>query len=73
MTRIAMIISTFFIPGVAAAHPEHASGGGHGLAHFLADPFHMGLVAAIGLILFGVRRSMLRRQSLSPVRHSLLG
>ena len=73
MTRIAMMIGTFLIPAVAAAHPEHVSGGGYGLPHFLADPFHVGLMAATVLILIGIRRSMLRRQSLNPVRHSLLG
>jgi hypothetical protein len=32
----------------------------------------MGLMAATVLILIGIRRSVLRRQSLNPVRHSLL-
>ena len=45
MRRIAITFGTTFLPGVAAAHPEHGSSAGFGVLHFLTDPFHLSLTA----------------------------
>jgi len=60
MSRLAFAIGMVLIPGVAAAHPDHFSGGGYGIVHFLTDPFHVALSAAAILVLLAVRRSLLR-------------
>ncbi len=64
MSKLAITIWALLIPGAAAAHPEHASGGGFGLAHFMTDPFHVALTAAAVLLFLAVRRSLLRSPSM---------
>jgi hypothetical protein len=64
MTKIMTMICAIILPGVAAAHPDHASGGDFGHVHFLTDPFHVGLTVLAALVLLAVRRSMPRRRSL---------
>ena len=64
MTKIAIMIGAILLPGVAAAHPGHTSGGDFGLLHYLTDPSHVGLTAIAVLIFLAARRSMLRRRSL---------
>jgi hypothetical protein len=63
MTRIAISATALLVPGVAAAHPDHASEGSFGLVHYLTDPFHVGLTVAAVLLFFAVRRTVLRRQA----------
>lgn len=63
MTKIATAGLVALIPGIAAAHPEHASAENFGLVHYLTDPFHIGLAAVAVLLAVVVRRSMLRRRS----------
>ena len=65
MTRITILIVAIFLPGVAAAHPQHASGGDFGLVHFLTDPFHVGLTIGAALAFLAVRRLALRRRALN--------
>jgi hypothetical protein len=62
MTRIAIVIGTILLPGVAAAHPDHSSGE-FGLAHYLTDPFHVGLTLAGVLLFVALRRALLRSRS----------
>lgn len=63
MNKIAIIFAGVPVPGIAVAHPEHASGGGFGLIHFLTDPFHVALLCAAFLICMALLRTALRRQS----------
>lgn len=63
MSKIAIMILAILLPGVAAAHPGHASGGDFGLLHFLTDPFHVGMTVAAILVFLAARRAMLRRLS----------
>jgi hypothetical protein len=63
MTRIAITLGMVLLPGIAAAHVEHASGGDFGLVHYLTDPFHVALTGAAVLLFLAVRRSMLRVQA----------
>lgn len=63
MSKIAIIIAAILLPGAAAAHPDHASGGEFGLVHYLTDPFHVGLTVAAVLLFLVARRSMLRRHA----------
>ncbi len=65
MSKLVITIGAVLIPGAAAAHPEHASGGDFGLVHFVADPFHLALTAAAVLLFLAVRRSLLRSRSMS--------
>jgi len=65
MTRISTIFGVLLLPGVAAAHPNHLSGGDYGLLHFVTDPFHVGLTAAAVLLFVVARRSLLRRRALN--------
>lgn len=62
MTRILTILGVFLLPGIAAAHPDHASAGDFGLLHFATDPFHVGITAASVLVFVVARRSLLRRR-----------
>lgn len=62
MTRITILIVAILIPGVAAAHPQHASGGDFGLVHFLTDPFHVGLTIGAALAFLAVRSFVLDRR-----------
>ena len=62
MTKIQLAIAVLLAPGVAAAHPDHVTGGGHGILHFLTDPFHLSLVGGAALLVFAARRTLLRRQ-----------
>lgn len=62
MTKTALLIVGVLLPGVALAHPEHVSGAGVGLLHYVTDPFHVGLAAlAIGVAL--MTRPLLRRHA----------
>ena len=63
MTRIMTLIVAILLPGVAAAHPQHASGGDFGLSHFLTDPFHIALTIGAALAFLAVRRLVLRRRT----------
>jgi hypothetical protein len=64
MKKLAIVLGTTLLPGVALAHPDHASGGHFGLVHFLTDPFHLGLTAAaVGLFLVARRQLLRRRQA----------
>lgn len=65
MRKFATILGTILLPGVVAAHPEHASVGDAGLLHFVTDPFHVGLTLVAVVFAVAVRKSMTRRQSLS--------
>ncbi len=56
MTKIAILIIALLLPSMAAAHPQHASGGDHGLVHFLTDPFHIALTAGAVLLFVAARR-----------------
>ena len=67
MSKIAITVGTFLLPGIAAAHPEHAPGSGFGAAHYLADPFHVGLTAAAILLVLAIGRSVLARGSRAVV------
>jgi len=64
MSKLAIAIAAVLIPGAAAAHPEHSSGGGFGLVHFVTDPFHLALTAATVLLFLAARRSLLRSRSM---------
>lgn len=68
MTRISITLAAILAPGVAAAHPDHFSGGHFGLAHFLTDPFHVGLAVAAVVLAVALRRSLRPRPS--PTRPS---
>ena len=61
--RLAITISAALVPGVVTAHPDHVSGGDSGITHFLADPFHVALLAAAVLIFLAVRRLTLCRSA----------
>lgn len=62
MKKLTLVLGTVLLPGVALAHPDHASSGGFGLVHFLTDPFHLGLTAvAVGLFVVA-RRHVLRQR-----------
>ena len=65
MRKLAIAIGAILIPGVAAAHPEHASAGNFGFAHYLSEPFHVALAGAAILLIVVVRRLLLERH---PVR-----
>ncbi len=65
MRKLAITIATGLIPGAAAAHPEHATGGDFGLLHLVTDPFHVALTAVAILLFLTVRRSLLRSRSMS--------
>ena len=65
MRKLAITIGAVLIPGAAAAHPEHASGGDFGLVHFVTDPFHVALTAAAILLFLAVRRSFVQSRSMS--------
>ncbi len=65
MTKISLSIpiAAALIPGVAAAHPEHVSSGAFGFAHYLTDPFHVGLTGAAIVLFIAASRALSRRLS----------
>ncbi len=65
MRKLLITIGADLIPGAAAAHPEHASGGDFGLVHFVTDPFHVVLTAAAVLLFLAVRRLHLQNRSMN--------
>ena len=65
MSKLVITIGAVLIPGAAAAHPEHSSGGGFGLVHFVTDPFHLALTATAVLLFLVARRSLVRSRSMS--------
>ena len=65
MRKLVITIGAVLIPGAAAAHAEHASGGDLGLVHLVTDPFHVVLTAAAVLLFLAVRRSLLRSRSMN--------
>lgn len=65
MTRISITVAAVLLPSVAAAHPEHFSGGDFGLAHYLKDPFHVGLTCAAIFLVIVAWRSVRRRFSVN--------
>ena len=60
-TALLLTIGVALAPGLAAAHPDHASGG-FGIAHYMTDPFHLGLSVAGVLLFLAVGRSVRRRR-----------
>ena len=65
MSKLATTIGAVLVPGAAAAHPDHVSGGGLGLVHLVTDPFHLVLTAAAVLLFLAARGSLLRSRSMS--------
>ena len=65
MTKIATTLGAVLVPGIAAAHPDHFSGGAFGIVHFLTDPLHVGLICAAILIVVAGSRSVRRRHVLN--------
>jgi hypothetical protein len=65
MTRLLTIIGATLVPSVAAAHPDHASGGHFGISHYLADPFHVGVLGAAIVLFLAVRRVVVRRSAMN--------
>ena len=65
MSKLAITIGAILIPGAAAAHPEHGSGGDFGLVHLVTDPFHVALTAAAVLLFLALRRLFVRSRSMS--------
>ena len=65
MSKLVITIGAVLIPGAAAAHPEHASGGDFGLVHFVTDPFHVALTAAAVLLFLALRRLFVRSRLMS--------
>lgn len=67
MTRIAIAtaitLGTLGLPGTAAAHPDHFSGGSFGIAHYLTDPFHLTVTLAAASLYFALRRLVVRRRA----------
>lgn len=63
MNKLLITIGAVLIPGGAAAHPQHASGGDFGLVHFVTDPFHVALTAAAVLLFLAVRWSLFRHRA----------
>ncbi len=62
MNKLTATIAVLLIPGTAAAHTDHFSGGDFGLLHLLTDPFHIGLTAAVALLFVVARRTIRRRR-----------
>ncbi len=63
MNKLVITIGAVLIPGGAAAHPQHATGGDFGLVHFVTDPFHVALSGAAVLLFLAVRWLHLRNRS----------
>ncbi len=68
MIRLAIAPWVVLVPTVALAHPDHVSGGSFGLAHYLTEPFHVGLTGAAVLFLLWAARLFLRKFSVSRGR-----
>ena len=68
MTRSMILMAVVFGSSIAAAHPDHASGGSHGVAHYLSDPFHIAISATAVLFFFAARRYFTRRRPVRSVR-----
>lgn len=64
MKKTVITVGAMLMPGIAAAHPEHFSGGDFGIVHYLTDPFHVGLTC-VGVLFFIAASRLVRR------RHSL--
>ena len=62
MKRIAFVVGGVLAPGIATAHPDHASSGAFGLVHYLSDPFHLALAGAFALVCLTLRRRAAQRQ-----------
>ncbi len=69
MTRLMILIAAVFGPGVAAAHPDHITGGTYGFAHYFTDPFHVAISATGVLLFLAARRYVFRRPSVSRGRN----
>ncbi len=65
MTKIATTLGAVLVPGIAAAHPEHFSGGAFSIVHYLTDPFHVGPTCAAILLFVAASRSVRRRHSMN--------
>lgn len=63
-SAVALAAGAVLLPGAAAAHPDHFSGGDFGIVHFLTDPFHVALGATAILAFLVVRRSLGRSRAL---------
>ncbi|MGH0035691.1 MAG: hypothetical protein ACQGVK_11765 [Myxococcota bacterium] len=63
MSKIVVLLGTVLLPGIAAAHPAHGSGGDFGVVHFLTDPFHVGLTAVAVLAFLAIRKRLFRLRS----------
>ena len=62
MTRLMILMAAFLGPGVAAAHPDHITGGTHGFGHYLTDPFHIAISATAVLLFLAARRYFFGRR-----------
>ena len=62
MTKLATAVAAVLVPGAAIAHPGHASSGDFGIAHYLTDPIHVGILGAAALLIVAIRRSILQRR-----------
>jgi len=47
--RLTFTIGMALIPGIANAHPDHSTGT-YAVTHYLADPFHVGMIS-VGVVL----------------------
>lgn len=68
MIRLAIVPWVVLVPTVALAHPDHVSGGSFGLAHYLTQPFHVGLTGAAALFSLWAAQLILRKFSVSRRR-----
>lgn len=68
MGKNAITIGAILVPGIAAAHPQHAPGEGSGLVHYLTDPFHLGLAVVATVLVVAARRLVLQRRVRHPNR-----
>ena len=51
------------VPASASAHPDHLSGGTHGLGHLATDPFHLAMAAGAVALAVVLRRVVMRRRA----------
>ena len=66
--RLAITSWMVLVPTVALAHPDHVSGGSVGLAHYLTEPFHVGLTGTAVVFSLWAARLFLRKFSFSRRR-----
>ena len=59
MARLTTTFAMVLIPGIANAHPDHLTGVNN-VAHYLTEPFHVGLII-VGVVLAIATARYLRR------------